>query len=190
MNLQAKPATLLRLCCMPCSVSWQATTARHGAAENAVSDASRGGGGDVATSTQNQALAARLFLYASHLSTDAVSNGTRLRTIWTISRHGGACPRRAMFNTRTCPNAPLTPPRSSPPWGDVSLETPLHADKPHGGEVDIKYGGLVVNTPPRRQAPRWEDARRVDRNPNVNPYPRTIRRGVGGELMKTSRSVT
>ena len=47
------------------------------------------------------------------------SNGTTLWMVWTISRHGGACPRRAMFNTRTCPNARLTPPRSLPPWGDV-----------------------------------------------------------------------
>ena len=34
---------------------------------------------------------------------------------------------------------------------------------------------LVVNTPPRRRAPQWEDARRVDRNPNENSCPRAIR---------------
>jgi hypothetical protein len=40
-----------------------------------------------------------------------------------IFRHGGACPRRAMFATRTPPDDVATPPRSSPPWSDVPGKT-------------------------------------------------------------------
>jgi hypothetical protein len=41
-------------------------------------------------------------------------NGARLRKPGVIFRHGGACPRRAMFATRTPPNDVAPPPRSSP----------------------------------------------------------------------------
>ena len=59
----------------------------------------------------------------SPASTAPVSNGTRIRTPRVIFRHGGACPRRAMFATRTPPNDVATPPRSSPPWSDVPGKT-------------------------------------------------------------------
>ena len=55
--------------------------------------------------------------------TPASRNGARLRKPGVIFRHGGACPRRAMFATRTPPNDVATPPRSSPPWSDVPGKT-------------------------------------------------------------------
>jgi hypothetical protein len=53
----------------------------------------------------------------------ACLNGARLRIPGMIFRHGGACPRRAMFAARTPPNDVTTPPRSSPPWSDVPGKT-------------------------------------------------------------------
>jgi len=53
-------------------------------------------------------------------------------------RHDRACPRRAMFITRTPPAPRVPPPRSLAPWGDVSLPgegTPLYAGKPRGGDA-------------------------------------------------------
>ncbi len=72
-----------------------------------------------------------------------VPNDTRLRKTKTIFRHDGARPRRAMFITRTFATAnDATTEFAS--VGRCSLqnakETPLHADKPHGGE-ELDAGG-------------------------------------------------
>jgi len=56
-----------------------------------------------------------------------------------------------------------TPPRSSPPWGDVSWKSLGKHRSTRASRVVAKYqdcsANLVLNTPPRRQAPRWEDGR-------------------------------
>ena len=69
----------------------------------------------------------------------ACPNGTRLRTAEAIFRHGGACPRRAMFTTRNAGQRRLHATTELASVGRCSREnaweTPLHAGKPRGGET-------------------------------------------------------
>ena len=125
-----------------------------------------------------------------HGAGGAVPNGPRLRVSGVIFRHGGACPRRAMFATRTPPNDVATPPRSSPPWSDVSGKTlrkhrSMRTSRMVARERPVRH--LVLNTPPRRQAPRWEEPSYPNGNHCPNPKSRTIRgspRGENAQLQK------
>ncbi len=136
-------------------------------------------------------------------------NGTRLRTVWRILRHDGACPRWAMFITRTSPTTSRRHHGACLEWRGLKVvesllacglhQYPVEASQcfyhistagiqawlkstpfelasvgrcsPASGKERAPRGqaawwrsvggcrSLVLNTPPRRRAPWWEDAR-------------------------------